>query len=101
MTRIKNDTWYIGGSIEGTNDTSYLIVTKQRLFVQNWAFITLEMYSLTDCSQFPTSPVYFTEIQLLENNKSITPIWSKCRGQNPSICNTSLIINSSNITINF
>lgn len=51
-----------------------------------WSCNTLEMYSLSSCSQYPPEPYVVTDIKLQLGGKSVTPTW-KPMTKNPITCN--------------
>jgi len=56
----------------------------------DWADVTLEVYSVTDCKQFPTQPVKFSNMTL--NNvagQALTPTWTVYKG---STCNDAVTV---------
>jgi len=92
MTQLADPkTWYIGFILERTGEVNGFTVTKPRLSVQNWAFVTLEIYNVFDCDHLPqNSESAFTDIVLLDNvGQSETPKWDAFEGAGNQ-CNTKI-----------
>jgi len=78
MTRISPITWFIGGDISSAGISTSITVKDERLAIQNWAYVTLEVYQIDDCStDFPpaSSLMKFTGLELFADNNQITPTW--------------------------
>eukprot|EP00163_Fabomonas_tropica_P002818 TRINITY_DN1223_c0_g1_i1.p1 TRINITY_DN1223_c0_g1~~TRINITY_DN1223_c0_g1_i1.p1 ORF type:complete len:142 (+),score=58.87 TRINITY_DN1223_c0_g1_i1:955-1380(+) len=84
MTKTGDESWFIGSRIDSTGETTNVQVTKPRLAAQSWAFVTLEVYNLRSCKDFPqsNSPSKFTQIALADANGPVTPVWQSETGQN-------------------
>lgn len=61
-----------GSSTELTVDTSGLTF--------DWADVTLEVYSVTSCNQFPTQGVAFTDMVIESGGRSINADWTVKKG---------------------
>jgi len=85
MTQIGNTTWFIGAEIASASITTNLIVTRDRLITQPWAYCTLEVYNIASCSWFPpaSSTLNFTKLALATKDSAITPKWATYTGDNP------------------
>jgi len=63
------------------------------------AFVTLEVYGITDCSEYPNGSDTFTNLILQVGGQPVTPSWTP---QTEVGCDESVEINSStSVTINF
>jgi len=103
MTQIGTDTWYIGGTSQKSGQTTEITVSRNRLVSQPWAYNTLECYGCSGgCSYEPTSPVYFTQLELYDKSgKAINPSWAPFTSPN-NICNDrATIVSASAVTISF
>jgi len=103
MTQIGTDTWYIGGTSQKSGQTTEITVSRNRLVSQPWAYNTLECYGCSGgCSYEPTSPVYFTQLELYDKSgKAINPSWAPFTSPN-NICNDrATIVSTSAVTISF
>jgi len=104
MTRTAPTTWYISGITGGQN--TYLNVTDTRLTYQPWAYCTLEVYGIQDCTtDFPpsNSPIKFTQMQLFDQGgkNPVTPQW-QALNNGADHCNASASVGSaSDATITF
>ena len=57
------------------NSTALTVDTKGLTF--DWADVTMEVYNVGDCSQFPTESVTFSDMTLLgSGGESLTPDWT-------------------------
>ena len=105
MTKTGDDTWYINGVDLETNEDTPLTVTKTILNTQPWVYVTLEVYDVEDCDQYPVSgtEMPYTDLILYEDGKETTLDWTiGTDGQQPAICNASItIVDSSDVTITF
>eukprot|EP01006_Ploeotia_vitrea_P046847 TRINITY_DN67067_c4_g7_i2.p1 TRINITY_DN67067_c4_g7~~TRINITY_DN67067_c4_g7_i2.p1 ORF type:complete len:245 (-),score=24.12 TRINITY_DN67067_c4_g7_i2:362-1048(-) len=108
MTRVKDETWYISTNVKGRAKDTLTALTHSsfRLRQQPWAFVTLETYSEDSCEQFPPTKAQsvFTNLVLKDDKgNTVTPKWSRCRGQNqPRVCSTRITVNNTEtITIGF
>jgi len=104
MTRINETAWYISGISSGQN--TFLRVDDPRLNTQPWAYCTLEVYGIQDCStDFPpaSSPIKFTQLQLFDQGgkNPVTPVW-QALNNGADHCNASATVGSaSDTTITF
>lgn len=64
MTRVANQTWYIGSTVVSSGKTTELTHANERLRVQPWAYNTLECYGCHGCETYPTDPCKFTKLQV-------------------------------------
>lgn len=46
----------------------------------DWADVTLEVYSVTDCDQFPSAGVDFTDMKIESGGQAVTADWSVKQG---------------------
>ena len=68
-------TWRID-SISPTGQNSSLTITRPRLITNPWAYCTLEVYGIKDCSWLPpaNSPSKFTKMVLKDANGPVSPL---------------------------
>jgi len=102
MTKIGSDSWFIGSIVNGVGQNN-LTISRSRLDVQPWAYVTLEVYNLEQCDWFPTagSLVNFTSLELFDSNsKPIQPVWTTFSGQNPCK-NTIQVVSPQQVNIDF
>jgi len=102
MHMVNSTAWYIGAVMEATGEENSFIVSKPRLNVQNWAFVTLEVYDVFNCEDFPKQTSSdFTKISLLdENGNQINAKWDQFVGSNE--CQSNLVVyDSATVSINF
>jgi len=86
MTQLDSDTWFIGSLVVNNGQYNNLTVSRSRLASQPWAYVTLEIYNIYDCSWLPAfgQAVNFTSLSLL--GPDFTPItaeWQAFKGDNP------------------
>jgi len=69
-------TWRID-SVTPSAQNSSLTITRQRLINNPWAYCTLEVYNIKDCSWLPpsNSTSHFTQMILKDSSGTITPTW--------------------------
>jgi len=102
MTMVDATSWYIGAIMEATGEVNGFTVSRPRLSVQNWAFVTLEVYDVFSCEDFPKQTSSdFTKILLLdENGHEIDAKWDQFVGSNE--CQSSLVVyDSATVSIDF
>jgi hypothetical protein len=77
MTFVGPNTWYIGSTVNSTQQTTAITITSQdnRLSSQPWMYNTLECYGCVDCTTYPTEPIRFYDIQLFAGSKKVTANW--------------------------
>jgi len=103
MTKLTSDgTWYIGSTVSQTTKTTQVTIKKHILISQPWAYTALEVYSVSNCKQYPTNSINFTAMAITDNNnKPLTPQWAAHIGQEPA-CKEQAVINSpASVTILF
>jgi len=102
MTIVDSDTWFIG-SVVNNGQNNNLTVSRSRLVSQPWAYITLEIYNIFDCSWLPENgqSVNFTSLSVYGADFSpITADWKTFEGDNP--CGNAITVESpESITIFF
>jgi len=73
MTLSGSQKWTITATDSDTSkDTSLNVATHVQ---EMYAFVTLEVYSVSTCLEFPTGTVSFTSLELESGTKSVTPSW--------------------------
>lgn len=75
MTMLGTDEWYIG-TTSASGETTEVTVTRERLNIQPWSYITLECYGCSGCETYPTEPAVFSQIELTTQGKMVTPTWN-------------------------
>lgn len=105
MTQTGPTTWWINAVDTSTGVSSGTSVTRSLLAAQPWIYVTLEVYDVDDCRQFPAkgSTSVFSELKLSVGGHSATPDWQIGRsGQHPAECGATATINSpAKVTIEF
>jgi hypothetical protein len=102
MTMVDSTSWYIGAIMANTGEVNGFVVSRPRLSVQNWAFVTLEVYDVFNCANYPTQTSSdFTKIILTdENYLPIEAKWDQFVGSNE--CQSSLVVyDSATVSIVF
>lgn len=104
MSRVNETAWFIGSYDVTTNNSTSFIIDDARLSTQAWAYCTLEVYGITDCStDFPPaqSPVKFTNLELYDVKGQVTPVWDPLNdGVNGCQANVA-VISPTSVTITF
>lgn len=63
-----------------SEDSSTVLTVDTAGLTFDWADVTLEVYSVSSCNQFPTEAVKFTDLQIQSNGVSATPNWKVTQG---------------------
>jgi len=102
MTKLAKDSWFIGSYVRHKAIATTLIVTKKVLTVMPWAYVTLEVYGVTSCAQYPkNSASIFTDLILYQNGQLIEPKWG-VQEQKGAICGAKAqVISPSEVHLNF
>lgn len=106
MTKLNdNGTWFINTVDVTTGTQTPLTITRSLLTRQPWTYVTLEVYEVEDCGQYPPSgtELKFTKLSLTANGKQVTPQWTVgTDGQDPPVCGSSIdILSPTDVTITF
>jgi len=104
MTMISENTWYISGIINNNPaNNTYITMTANRLGTQNWAYCTLEVYEIGDCSMFPpsSSPMVFNDMVLKDANGLVTADWDALNNAADHCTAVASIQSPSQVTITF
>jgi len=104
MTRITGSTWFLGGTVTGTTQSSSVIVTYPRLIDQPWAYCTLEVYGIQDCAgDFPSSSLTFTDLALYDEGgkQPVVPSWQALDNGADHCGATAKVISPTNVVIAF
>jgi len=105
MTLLSTGTWYINGVDLQSGVQSPLTISRSLLDSQPWTYVTLEVYDVDDCGQYPPSgtPIPFSKLQLFLSGKEVTPQWSVgVQGQQPPVCSSSITVSDpATVTIYF
>lgn len=77
MEQQSSNTWFINSVIPSGQSTN-ITVTRQRLVNNPWAYCTLEVYNIEECTWLPPadSPSHFTNMVLYDSNGPVTPTWT-------------------------
>jgi len=103
MTQVGPTTWWISGYSENLQTNTSVTVNDPRLNSQPWAYTTLEVYEIGDCSDdFPSGPMQFTKLALFDAKmKPVIPRWQSFNND-VDHCGANAVINSpSSVTFNF
>jgi len=104
MTRINDTAWYIGSLDMNGNQMTEIVVDDPRLVSNPWAYCTLEVYEIQDCSNdFPPigSPMKFTGLALFDESGPVTPTWQALNNQ-ADHCGASVTVSdATTVTISF
>jgi hypothetical protein len=95
--------WIIQALDTTTGVNSTLIVNRQLGKIEPYAFVTLEVYDVTDCTQYPTDPLLYTDlaIELCDTScRADQPKWATQSQQ--VICKEACTVNGpDSVTITF
>jgi len=104
MSRTGPTSWFIGGFVDSAGINASISVTDPRLAVQNWAYVTLEVYQIDSCdNDFPpsNSPMKFTGLELYEGKNQVTPQWQSLNNGGQNCVSQITVVNPSSVTITF
>merc|ERR1712087_399182 len=105
MTKTGPETWFINGVDTRTRENASITVSKAILKTQPWLYVTLEVYDVETCDQYPPSgtPIPYTNLTLLEDGAQKNIEWTVgTNGQQPPICNSQIkVVNPETVTISF
>jgi len=73
-----NGNSYTITSSSPSSSTTLTVDTEGLTF--DWADVTLEVYSITSCSQFPTQAVKFTDMEIQASGVNAVPNWKVTQG---------------------
>jgi len=96
--------WNINAYDQNTQQNSTLIMGEKLGRMEPFAFVTLEVYDVTDCTQYPKSPLQYVDlaIELCDQTgcKTTQPAWQTESQQ--VICNEAVTVNGADsVTISF
>jgi hypothetical protein len=97
MTLLKDGKWYIATNSKQTGKSTSINVrvTTPEL----WAFVTLEVYSIQSCNDFPKGAISYSGLSMTHLTSPINPKW-QTESQND--CNERVTVNSpSSVTLTF
>jgi len=106
MTMVNATSWYIGSYDVTSDKTVEITINDPRLYTQPWAYCTLEVYTIGDCSgdfPSPSSPLKFTNLELYDNmgKNKVTPTW-QLLNNGDQVCGANVASpNPSTVTITF
>merc|ERR1712151_271153 len=84
MERIDGSTWKIDSTVNGQTTT---LTPRVGSYNYIWADVTLEVYSVNQCSQYSDGTLHFTEMELTAaSGEVLTPAWTQpsateCQGK--------------------
>lgn len=73
MTMTGPNTWYVDSVVKGKH--THVTVDHPRLKTQPWAYNTVECYGCRGCGTYPTTPTFFTDIVITQQNKQVPVSW--------------------------
>jgi len=85
INRVNSDTWKINSVIQKTGANTTL-TAQVGTYLYDWADVTLEVYGVSDCTQFAKGPMTFSKMVLKDaQGDTLNPQWSftgqtKCSG---------------------
>jgi len=92
--------WAIVATDTNSKVTTKLTVNTKVAKLEPDAFVTLEVYSVTDCSQYPTDSLNYVNLAVDVSDKPVTPTWKVCSQQ--QICNeAATVVSPTAVTINY
>ena len=105
MTKTGSDSWFINGVDLETNENATLSITRAILKTQPWVYVTLEVYDVTSCEQYPPSgtEMPYTNLVLYESGNEKPISWTVgTDGQSPPVCDAKIAVkDASDVTITF
>jgi hypothetical protein len=89
ISRESPSTWKIDSVFNGRHTTLNAQVGD---YIYNWADVTLEVYEVTDCSDFAPNKAYFKDLDLMDDKgETLTPQWTFT---GPTSCSGSIVQDS-------
>ena len=87
-------TWVINSVIPSGENTT-ITIDRNRLVNNPWAYNTLEVYNIKDCSWLPPSSTTseFTQLLLEDANGPVTPQWTVFTEPNGNPCSSLFTVN--------
>lgn len=104
MTRLGPQEWIIVGQSSKTGQSTSLHSKNSRLTTQPWAYTTIECYGCNGCQTYPTQPVEFTKMVLINaNHQSETATWQNNPyvSQHRQCQESATIYDSAHVALNF
>jgi len=105
MTKTGSETWFINSVDLRTKEDAPLTVSKSILKTQPWAYVTLEVYDVESCEQYPPSgtEMPYTNLTLFESGRKTKFEWKVgTNGQSPPICGATIkVLDAQDVTITF
>lgn len=90
-------TYSISGSWQGQGTAVNVVVGSG---TYNWPDVALEVYNISQCSQFLTGPFTFSQLYLADvNHNTLTPNWGVTPSGGATACNGMLTVDGQTITI--
>jgi len=83
MTRVNQDTFFIGSTQVSTGKTTSLTVTRSLLESQPWAYCTAEGYGVTGCTNEPDNTVVFSKMTMTNNKSPLNYQWTSFQSPTP------------------
>eukprot|EP01094_Clydonella_sp_ATCC50884_P009930 TRINITY_DN1946_c0_g1_i1.p1 TRINITY_DN1946_c0_g1~~TRINITY_DN1946_c0_g1_i1.p1 ORF type:complete len:328 (+),score=73.22 TRINITY_DN1946_c0_g1_i1:59-1042(+) len=102
MTQTGPTTWFIESYSYAAKQSTNATVSHKRLALQPWAYCTLEVYNVDECSQYPDNAIQFSGMSMLDaSGQPIAAAWDPIEGQQLA-CGESAQVNSpASVAINF
>jgi len=70
---LSDNKWFITAQSKNTGKSSSITVTT--LAREPWAFVTLEVYSISQCTDFPTGKISYNGLSLWHAKSRLAPVW--------------------------
>jgi len=101
MEMTSPDHWFISGNDTNSGKSTSLSVSKPNTKFEPWAFVTLEVYEVTNCDQYPANgKIPYTNLAITSKSGPETPNWTT--GTQQKICKESISVESPTaVTISF
>eukprot|EP01084_Bolivina_argentea_P283665 485898_1 len=101
MTKINNNgTWYIDSVNMNNGQHTDFTVSRSILVSQPWIYVTLEVYDIWSCSEYPLkSTIPYTNLYATNGNKPFVFNWKiESNPITPPICNESMTVDNNDGT---
>jgi len=102
MQETTPDHWFISGNDTNSGKSTSLKVSKGATTkFEPWAFVTLEVYQVSNCNQYPTNgKILYTNLAITSTSGPETPSWITSSQQ--KICKEAISVQSpTTVTIDF
>jgi len=101
MDEIKPSTWFISSNDTTSGKSTSITVKKANTKFEPWAVVTLEVYQVSSCDQYPSgATIPYTEIDIKSTVGTEKPQWTV--GSIQKICQESIkVVSPDAVTISF